>query len=246
MSREPEPAVLYPDVAAHGSLAAALQAAAAGQGMTLPLNVTPSDLLRHATITSVVPHRHSSYVSAWHHERAWTIWGSSNDRLMICGSTKDLSELPEVIRNWAEGASLDEIDQAAPFDLRTGRFEVPDNNLAEVIASEWQYTLKDARDADWPEYQALIEAAYAEPKLRRFYPFTSHWTLGFSTTPYPFSPEFVGVSSPRGSGPYTINNRANGHALTQVATPAEAIAIAVARIPADLLEMPSETSAEDS
>ncbi|MFI7443140.1 DUF6193 family natural product biosynthesis protein [Nonomuraea indica] len=74
----------------------------------------------------------------------------------------------------------------------------------------------------------------------------SHWTLGFSTTPYPFSPEFVGVSSPRGSGNYTIHNRANGHALTQVATPAEAIAIAIDRIPAALLQTSSEVPTQDS
>ena len=31
---------------------------------------------------------------------------------------------------WAKGASLDEIAEMAPFDLLTGRFEVPDNNPA--------------------------------------------------------------------------------------------------------------------
>jgi hypothetical protein len=236
MSHEPDPAVLYPDVAAHGSLAEALQAAAADQGLSLPLAVTASDPLRHAKITSVVPHRHSSYVTAWNHERKWAIWGSSNDRLMICGSTKNMVELPEAIRGWAEGASLEEIGQAAPFDLLTGPFEVPDNNPADVIASERQWKLKDARDANWPQYQALIEAAHAEPMLRSLYPFTSHWALGFSNTPdYPFSPPFVSIDSPRGTGDYTIREWWNGPALTHVATPAEAIAIAVARIPADLL-----------
>ncbi|WP_442934618.1 DUF6193 family natural product biosynthesis protein [Micromonospora sp. CPCC 205739] len=28
----------------------------------------------------------------------------------------------------------------------------------------------------------LIEAAYAEPKLRRLYPYTSHWSLNFSAS----------------------------------------------------------------
>ncbi|MFG2004839.1 DUF6193 family natural product biosynthesis protein [Spirillospora sp. NPDC048911] len=233
-------------MAAHGSLAAALQAAAADYGLSLLLEITPSDPLRHATIASVVPHRDSAYVSAWHHERAWTIWGSSNRKLMICGSTKDLRELPDVIRGWVEGASLEEIGQAATFDLLTGRLEVPDNNLTDVIESEWQYLLKEARDRDWPEYQTLIEAAYAEPKLRRLYPFTSHWTLGFSTTPYPFSPEFVGVSSPSGEGGYTIRDRANGIALTQVTTHTEAIAVAVDRISAGLLQQPPEVPAQDS
>lgn len=178
--------------------------------------------------TSVVPHRHSSYIAAWHHERNWTIWGLSNDRLMICGNTKDIRELPQVIRGWAEGASLDEIRQAATFDLLTGRFEVPDNNPADVIASEWQWLLKDADDADWPQYQALIESAHAEPKLRRLYPFTSHWALSFSNTPdYPFSPSFVSIDSPRGTGDYTIREWWNGPALHHVTTAAEAIAIAV-------------------
>lgn len=247
MSHEPDPAVLYPDVAAHGSLAAALQAAAADQGLSLPLAVTPSDPLRHATIASTVPHRHASYVTAWHHERRWSIWDSSNDRLMICGDTKDLRELPRVIRGWAEGASLDEIGQTASFDLLTGRFEVPDKNSAGVIASEWQWLLKDAVDADWPQYQALIESAHAEPKLRRLYPFTSHWALSFSSAPdYPFSPPFVSIDSPRGTGDYTIREWSNGPALNYVTTPAEAIAIAVDRIPADLLETPSEVPAQDS
>ncbi|WP_420082142.1 hypothetical protein ACN6AT_34645 [Streptomyces sp. JL4002] len=44
-----------------------------------------------------------------------------------------------MIHAWAEGAGLDDIGQAATFDLLTGRFEVPDNNPADVIASEWQW-----------------------------------------------------------------------------------------------------------
>ncbi|MEV7584701.1 DUF6193 family natural product biosynthesis protein [Streptomyces erythrochromogenes] len=245
MSREPDPAVLYPDVAAHGSLAAALQAAAAEHGMSLPLAVTPSDPLRHATITSVAPHRHSSYVTAWHHERRWSVYGSSNDRLMICGNTKDVRALPPVIRAWAEGAGLDDIRQAAAFDLLTGRFEVPDNNPADVIASEWQWLLKDADDADWPQYQALIESAHAEPRLRGLYPFTSHWALSFSNTPEPpFSPPFVSISSPREAGDYTIREWAGGPALHHVPTAGEAIAIAVGRIPAELLQTSSERATQ--
>ncbi|MET9692960.1 DUF6193 family natural product biosynthesis protein [Streptomyces sp. NPDC006514] len=247
MSREPDPAVLYPDVAAHGSLAAALQAAAADQGLSLPLAVTPSDPLRHATITSVVPQRNSSYVLAHHYERSWTIWGSFNDRLMICGSTKDMRALLQVIRGWAEGAGLDEIRRAATFDFLTGRFEVPDKNPADVITSEWQWLLKHADGADWPEYQALIEAAHAEPKLRRLCPYTGHWALGFSHTPDgPFSPSFVSIDSPLGTGDYTIREWWNGPALHQVATAAEAIAIAVDRIPADLLQTSSENPVQDS
>ncbi|MGW3324258.1 DUF6193 family natural product biosynthesis protein [Streptomyces virginiae] len=247
MSHEPNPAVLYPDVAAHGSLAAALRAEAAAQGMSLPLAVTSSDPLRHATVTGVVPHRHSSYVAAWRHERKWGFWGSSNDRLMICGSTQDIRELPQVIRGWAEGAGLDEIRQAATFDLLTGRFEVPDKNPADVITSEWQWLLKDADRTDWPQYQALIESAHAEPKLRRLYPYSSHWALGFAEKPdSPYTPSFVSIGSPHGAGHYTIREWCNGPVLHHVTTAAEAIAIAVDRIPAALLRTSSENPAQHS
>ncbi|RBQ15799.1 hypothetical protein DP939_32800 [Spongiactinospora rosea] len=152
-----------------------------------------------------------------------------------------------MIHGWAEGAGLDEIGKAASFDVLTGRFEVPDKNSAGVIASEWQWLLKSAVDAGWPQYQALIESAHAESKLRRLYPFTSHWALSFSTTPdYPFSPPFVSIDPPRGTGDYTIREWWNGPALNYVTTPAEAIAIAVDRIPAALLETPSEVPAQDS
>ncbi|MBO2457531.1 DUF6193 family natural product biosynthesis protein [Actinomadura violacea] len=180
MSHEPDPAVLYPDVAAHGSLAAALQAAAVGRCPSL-----------------------------------------------------------------AEGATLDEIGRAAPFDLLTGRFEVPDRNPADVVASEWRWLLKDAGAAGWPQYQALIESAHAEPRLRRLYPFTSHWALSFSDMPDSLlTPTFVAIDSPQGTGDYAIREWWNGPVLAQVATPAEAIAFAVDRIPADLLRISSDAPAQ--
>ncbi|MER6443742.1 DUF6193 family natural product biosynthesis protein [Streptomyces venezuelae] len=147
----------------------------------------------------------------------------------------------------AAHGSLDEIGKAATFDLLTGRFEVPDNNPADVIASEWQWMLKDAEHADWPQYQALIESAHAEPKLRRLYPYTGHWALGFAErhdSPYS-TPSFVSIDSPRGAGDYAIREWRNGPVLHHVTTAAEAIAIAVDRIPADLLRTASENPAQE-
>ncbi|MCX4808143.1 DUF6193 family natural product biosynthesis protein [Streptomyces sp. NBC_01214] len=90
-------------------------------------------------------------------------------------------------------------------------------------------------------------AAHAEPKLRRLYPYTGYWALGFAHTPDgPFSPSFVSIDSPLGTGDYTIREWWNGPALHQVATVAEAIAIAVDRIPADLLQTSSENPVRDS
>lgn len=208
------------------------------------MTATPSDPLRHATIASILPHRESLFVAAWHFERRWLVSGSANNGILISGTTPDLHQLPEVIRGWAEGAGLDEISRAARFDVLTGRFEVPDNNPADLIASEWQWKLTDARNTDWPEYQALIETAYAEPKLRRLSPYTSMWALGFAVAPNVHTPSFVSVSSPRGAGDYTVREWWDGPVLAQVATPTEAISIAVSRIPASLLHTPAGFTAD--
>jgi hypothetical protein len=195
--------------------------------------VTPSDPLRHATISSVLPHREALFVAAWHFERRWWIQGSANNGILVSGTTSDLRQLPAVVLGWAEGAALDDIAQAAPFDVLTGRFEVPDGDPASVIASEWQWLLKDAKESDWPEYEALIETAHAEPKLRKLYPYTSHWALSFSATPYPFTPSFATLLASRG-GAYTVREWWNGATLAQVATLAEAISMAIDRLPEHL------------
>ncbi|KJS61841.1 DUF6193 family natural product biosynthesis protein [Streptomyces rubellomurinus] len=234
MSEAPDPAVLYPEIARHGSLAAALRALAAEQGLVLDAEAHDGDPLRRAAAASVLPHREAVAVSGWVHERRWWVSAWATNGMVLSGVTDELGQVPAVMAAWARGASVDEIGRIAGFDVLTGRFEVPDGNAVDVIAAEWQYRLKEARDTDWPEHLALVEAAYAEPRLRRFYPFTSHWALRFSRLPRPFVPSFATLSAPKGGGTFRVSEwGAEGSAETRVATAAEAVAIAVDRITAE-------------
>jgi hypothetical protein len=70
------------------------------------------------------------------------------------------------------------------------------------------------------------------------------WALGFAVAPNVHTPSFVSVSSPRRVGDYTVREWWDGPILARVATPAEAISIAVARIPANLLHTPSGFTAD--
>ncbi|MEU4163460.1 DUF6193 family natural product biosynthesis protein [Actinoplanes sp. NPDC026670] len=148
----------------------------------------------------------------------------------MSGTTTDLLQLPAVVVGWAEGASLNDIGRAAPFDLLTGRFEIPCGDPADIIAAEWQWLLKDARQSCWPEYQALIEVAYGEPRMRALYPYTSHWALSFSATSYPFTPSFATLLASH-EGEYSLKEWWNGPTLARVATATEAIAWAINRLP---------------
>lgn len=188
----PDPAVLYPDVAAHGSLAAALRAVAregflAGEGFfSAPVESSASGPLRHAAVESTLPHRNALAVNSWARVRRWSIRGeeSCQGMALVQGDTEDLTQVARAAQAWHDGVALGDIRRTAPFVELTGRFEVPDNDPVGLAESEWQHLRTEANALESPgeSYRALIEAAYDEPALRALYPFTSHWTLRFSTT----------------------------------------------------------------
>ncbi|WP_433446734.1 DUF6193 family natural product biosynthesis protein [Streptomyces sp. CA-142005] len=119
----------------------------------------------------------------------------------------------------------------------TGRFEVPDNDPARLAESEWQRMRQEASELEyvWHEtYQALIEAAYAEPVLRALYPFTSHWALRFSTTTRPHLTVVGPCLTANSDGTYGVGRGFMGEDLGQFATAHEAVALAVRHLPPGL------------
>ncbi|MBH0244663.1 hypothetical protein I3W98_20120, partial [Streptomyces cavourensis] len=103
--------------------------------------------------------------------------------------------------------------------------------------SEWQSMRLEAAELEYAwkaSYQALIEAAYAEPALRALYPFTSHWALRFSATTRP-DLTVVGPCLTAGSdGTYGLGRGIITSDLGQFATAHEAVALAVQHLPSGL------------
>ncbi|MFI6360523.1 DUF6193 family natural product biosynthesis protein [Streptomyces sp. NPDC050743] len=239
MPTPPDPAVLYPDVAACGSLAAALRTEADGCLGAVPVTSSGSAPLLHATVASTLRHRESLEISAWSYERRWSIRGTDpfQGLALVDGRTDDLAEVAKAARAWHDGAPLNDIRRAAPFVHLTGRFEVLDNDPARLAESEWQGMRQEASELeyDWHEtYQALIEAAYAEPVLRALYPFTSHWALRFSTTTRPHLTVVGPCLTANSDGTYGVGRGFMGEDLGQFATAHEAVALAVRHLPSGL------------
>jgi hypothetical protein len=234
----PDPAVLYPEVAARRSLAAALRDAAIEQGLSVPVPVTKkANSLYSALIPTSVPHRRDLLVSASYVERQWYVRGCERDQglPLIEGSTADLAQVARAAQAWHDGVALTDIPEVAPFVELTGRFEVPDLDPTRLVESEWQHLRTVAARMNWPEYQALIEAAYADPRLRHLYPFTTHWSLRFSTSTRPILSHDVSVCLHAGHGrDYRVTVGYIGHSLGETATPEEAVSVAVRHLPADL------------
>jgi hypothetical protein len=156
---------------------------------------------------------------------------------LIGGDTVDLAQVALAAQAWHDGAALAELPKIAPFVRLSGRFEVPDHDPSQMVESEWQHLNKEAAEvnSDWPEYQAMIEAASAEPRLRQLYPFTSHWSLRFSTRTRPSLSDDVWVCLHAGHGKdYLITMGYMGQNLGETTTADEAVSLAVRYLPADL------------
>lgn len=119
----------------------------------------------------------------------------------------------------------------------TGRFEEPDPDPARLTESEWQALRQEAGELEyaWQEtYQALIEAAYAEPALRALYPFTSHWALRFSTTTRPRLTVVGPCLGANSDGTYGVGRGFITPDLGLFTTAHEAVALAVRQLPSGL------------
>ncbi|MGC4950733.1 DUF6193 family natural product biosynthesis protein [Streptomyces sp. DT224] len=232
----PDPAALYPEAAAHGSLAAALRAVAAGGLDEVPLTSPDAEPLLQAGAATTPAHRAPLRISAYAYERRWRIRGedSFQSLAVLEGETDDLAQVARAVRGWHDGESPEDIHRAAPFARPTGRFEVPDLEPGRLTESEWQGKLQEAAGLEYPwasAYRSLIEAAAAEPALRALYPFTSHWALRFSTTTRPHLIVVGPCLVATGKGAFGVGRGIVTMDLGEFTTAGEAVAAAVTHIP---------------
>ncbi|GHC45311.1 hypothetical protein GCM10010507_20680 [Streptomyces cinnamoneus] len=160
-------------------------------------------------------------------------WGEGIE--LITGSTPDLADVVRAGMAWGQGRSLRELRAGLPFLHSSERAEAHERGPAAVVELQWRKMREQAAKApDYPEFGELVEATHAEPKLRQLYVFFSHWTLGFSScTGFPFRMEVaIAPSSP--GRPYLVLESPHHRILGEADTAEEAVALAVAHLPAGL------------
>ena len=99
---------------------------------------------------------------------------------------------------------------------------------------EWMRARQQIRSPGrpFPHIVELLEAAAAEPRLRRLYPFTSHFALLFSSsTSYPWTVQ-AGAIEPLHNGRFMVRRRRNPSAVVgEVESAEEAVALALELLP---------------
>lgn len=226
---------LYPELAAAGSLAAALEQLAVGLGFDL--TVVPLGVGSPVTagIASSVPGRGPLSVHIGKTSRRFSVSGWSQGIELITGSTPDLADVVRAGAAWAQGRSLHELRAGLPFLRSSERAEAQERGPAAVVELQWRTVRQQAAEAaDFRAFGALVEAAHAEPMLRQLYVFSSHWTLGFSScTGFPFRVQ-VAIAPSHDDSPYRVMKRPHSLIIGEAATAQEAVASAVAHLPVGL------------
>ncbi|MFD3516418.1 DUF6193 family natural product biosynthesis protein [Streptomyces sp. NPDC058657] len=159
--------------------------------------------------------------------------------LATAGSvTAALEQLADVVRGgvaWAQGRSLRELQAGLPFLHFGERAEAHERGPLAVVEPQWRKTRTEAAEApDFPGFGALVEAAHANPRLRQFYVYSSHRTLGFSScTGFPFRNE-VAIAPSHNCSPYRVMKHPHADTMGETATAEDAVALAVSHIPTGL------------
>lgn len=115
--------------------------AAAEDGISVPITISQSDPVYHATVESTVTHHNRLTISTYIWKRRWSIRAEEafQNLALIEGDSDDLTQIIRAAHAWHDGTALTEIRTVAPFVHLTGRFEVPDNDPAQLTESEWQH-----------------------------------------------------------------------------------------------------------
>ena len=98
---------------------------------------------------------------------------------------------------------------------------------------EWMRARQQIRSPGrpFPPIVELLETAAAEPRLRRLYPFTSHFALLFSSSiSYPWIVQ-AGSIEPLHSGRFTVRRHNPSAVVGEVDTAEEAVALVLELLP---------------
>lgn len=220
---------LYPEVGQAGSLQAALQTAVdhAGYPLTVLAERAPGWRLTGALVTDAG--RHTSTLMGVQ-ERAFLMAFWERGVHMAKGTTTDLAAAAKAVSLWQSGATLRELQSASSF-VRYGTLAeaYESGNPVETMWKSYRETRATHIDHE------LIEAAYAQPRLRALFPFTSHYTLCLSRcTRFPFTHDLP-VIAPDRVGRYRVSwptRSLGGRALIgETDNPHDAAALVASHLP---------------
>lgn len=223
----------YADVIDAGGLGAALERMAEELGFSLEIVSGRKEIADSVGIAVTAPGpRLPLVVFPRADSRGFHLIGSSHGAEIVTGEARELGQAVRAGAAWAAGTPVPELRRTLPFLQFDALAEAHEEGPAAAVAAQWeQLKQRAAGAADFPEFGRLVAAAYAEPRLRRLFPFTSHWTVALSScTGRPYHDE-IAILPQSGGKPHIVLRHANTGLIGEAATVTEAVALALANLP---------------
>ncbi|ATZ23819.1 DUF6193 family natural product biosynthesis protein [Streptomyces lavendulae] len=222
-------APLYPDVVRAGSLRGALQAEAdrAGYGLVIGTHRVPSWQLVAARVRDEDGGRRAN-VAMDVRLRSFRIGCRADDAARtLRGGTADPADAVGALHSWIRGDRVDELAARWPFMVARG--EDHGGGGEDAVAVRWARLRDSVAWGPDGELQALVEAAFAEPRLRALSPGTSLSWLRFGRGPVPPPRHDLPMAMPAGDGRYRV--RTPDGRVREAAGTAGAVALLLSLLP---------------
>ncbi|MFE9769850.1 DUF6193 family natural product biosynthesis protein [Streptomyces sp. NPDC005808] len=221
----------YPDLVEAGGLAAALERSAADLGVPLVLVPGRNEIPDAVGIATTAPGRLPLLVFPRADARGFHVIGRAREVDIVTGGVPELRDVVEAGALWAAGTPVPQMRQALPSLLYDPIADAHERGPAAAVTAQWERLKELAADTPtFPEFGLVVEAAHAEPRLRQLFPFTSHWTVAFSSCTGRRYRTEVAIA-PYHGGQYFVLRHPNTGMLGEVSTAAEAVALALANLP---------------
>jgi hypothetical protein len=148
---------------------------------------------------------------------------------LVQGYAPDLAAAAEAARLWLSGVRPGQVAAAWPFLGSVALAEARERGDHRESSWLWLYE-NHCADRVATRLSAFVALAFHEPRLRVLRPYTSHWTLCFSSTPqWPFSRDCSSVAPVEAPGRYLVRTRdGRTHAETDAVG---ALGLVVAALP---------------
>ncbi|MCX5399116.1 DUF6193 family natural product biosynthesis protein [Streptomyces sp. NBC_00102] len=232
-------AALYPDVVRAGSLRNALQAAADRARCGLWCGLTSSPGWRYVAAEVRADGRTATALLVEAAERTFVVDCWAHGIRMASGGTHDLAEAAGAMRSWHRGAKVRELVARWAF-LETWELAEA-HERGEAVPARWRMMREHAESgqsrrrhgADWKD---LVEAAFAQPRLRVLSPGSSVGGLTFSRRVTPPICVDLPRTWPLGEGRFKVRF-ADGR-VYQVDSAAAAVSAILGGLPDDAVPRP--------
>ena len=223
-----ETARWYPDVVAVGDTCCAWQVEFDRLGMAVRVRPREGvDLYQTATVES--GERRADLLLS-RSERSFYLALRVGAFTLLQGYASDLMMAARAALLWLSGARPGQVAAVWPFLGSVALAEARERGDRRESRWLWLYE-NHCADPVGARLHAFVALAFHEPRLRALMPYTSHWVLRFSRTPWPFSGSYPAIVPGRGPGRYIVH--ASGGRVFDETDETGALRLVLADLPDD-------------